>query len=330
MYLKKINFKAFKDYLKNPTDPFLEGNIYITDSVAKYFRFVRTPAAKGEHTVEILYGGTQHEYYSKRYMGDKQFSPNVSLNFMAYVVDGEMLYSASKALNELFPQIKADAKNVQLLSAAGEELEAYLDKTVDIEPDELLDPRYKRRAYESAVEEYVLGNSACGIIFCNFPNLLLNSDNVEMVNFLANPTGWGERYATMKEPLLFDNETAKFFLCIQHCIKQYVKEFEEHPNCFESQCKALMETINGSNSVHITIKANGQTNRIDYPVGLMQSREAFSHKSLPVWGVRKTKIDKFLTENYKDYDHQVIPLKLIANIRNGKGVTWTNPFFEEV
>lgn len=120
MYLKKISFKAFKDYLKNPTDPFLEGNIYITDSVAKYFRFVRAPAAKGEHTVEILYGGTQHEYYSKRYMGNKQFSPNASLNFMAYVVDGEMLYSASEALNELFPQIKADAKNVQLLSAAGE------------------------------------------------------------------------------------------------------------------------------------------------------------------------------------------------------------------
>lgn len=63
MYLKKISFKAFKDYLKNPTDPFLEGNIYITDSVAKYFRFVRAPAAKGEHTVEILYGGTQHQCF---------------------------------------------------------------------------------------------------------------------------------------------------------------------------------------------------------------------------------------------------------------------------
>lgn len=51
MYIKKITFKAFKDYLKNPTDFFLEGNIFISDDIAKYCRLVRTPAAKGEHNV---------------------------------------------------------------------------------------------------------------------------------------------------------------------------------------------------------------------------------------------------------------------------------------
>lgn len=56
MYIKKITFKAFKDYLKNPTDFFLEGNIFISDDIAKYCRLVRTPAAKGEHNVEVLYG----------------------------------------------------------------------------------------------------------------------------------------------------------------------------------------------------------------------------------------------------------------------------------
>lgn len=63
MYLKKINLKAFEDYLKNPTDPFLEGNICITDGVVKYFRFVRTPAQKenmmlrffmAEHKLRII------------------------------------------------------------------------------------------------------------------------------------------------------------------------------------------------------------------------------------------------------------------------------------
>lgn len=49
MYIKKITFKAFKDYLKNPTDFFLEGNIFISDDIAKYCRLVRTPSAKGEH-----------------------------------------------------------------------------------------------------------------------------------------------------------------------------------------------------------------------------------------------------------------------------------------
>lgn len=330
MYLKKINLKAFEDYLKNPTDPFLEGNICITDGVVKYFRFVRTPASKGEHDVEILYGGAQITYHSGCYMRDKKFSSDAPLDFMAYVVDGETLYSASKALNELFPTIKADTKDVQLLAAAGEELEAYLDKTVDIEPDEFLDSRYQRRAYESAVEEYVLGNSACGIIFCNFPNLLRHFYDTEKIDFLANPTGWGERYATMKESLLFDKEITKFMLCVQRCIKQYIKEFEEHPDCFESRCKALMKVIKGCNTVRVTIKVNGQTNRIDYPVCWMRNREAFSHKALPVWGVRKNKIDKFLAENYKDYDHQTIPLKLISSIRNTKGTTWTNPFFEEI
>lgn len=93
MYLKKINLKAFEDYLKNPTDPFLEGNICITDGVVKYFRFVRTPASKGEHDVEILYGGAQITYHSGCCMRDKKFSSDAPLDFMAYVVDGETLYS---------------------------------------------------------------------------------------------------------------------------------------------------------------------------------------------------------------------------------------------
>lgn len=61
----------------------------------------------------------------------------------------------------------------------------------------------------------------------------------------------------------------------------------------------------------------------------------FSTKGLPIRGVRgsKAKIDRFLAENYKDYDHETIPLKLISHIRNNrdrKGTIWTNPFFEEV
>lgn len=103
MYIKKITFKAFKDYLKNPTDFFLEGNIFISDDIAKYCRLVRTPAAKGEHNVEILYGGVQFTYHPECNMGGKEFSSNSSLNFMGYVVDGETIYSASKALHELFP-----------------------------------------------------------------------------------------------------------------------------------------------------------------------------------------------------------------------------------
>lgn len=73
MYIKKITFKAFKDYLKNPTDFFLEGNIFISDDIAKYCRLVRTPAAKGEHNVEILYGGVQFTYHPECNMGGKEF-----------------------------------------------------------------------------------------------------------------------------------------------------------------------------------------------------------------------------------------------------------------
>ena len=72
--------KAFKDYLKNPTDFFLEGNIFISDDIAKYCRLVRTPAAKGEHNVEILYGGVQFTYHPECNMGGKEFSSNSSLN----------------------------------------------------------------------------------------------------------------------------------------------------------------------------------------------------------------------------------------------------------
>lgn len=234
MYIKKITFKAFKDYLKNPTDFFLEGNIFISDDIAKYCRLVRTPAAKGEHNVEILYGGVQFTYHPEYNMGGKEFSSNISLNFMGYIIDGETIYSASEALHELFPKIKTDTTDEQILIAASEELEAYLDTTVHIEPCELLDPRYQRRAYKPAVKKYALGNSACGTIFDNFPNLLHHFYDIEKVNFLANPTGWGERYATMKESLLFDKETVKFMLCVQHCVKQYIKEFEEHTDCYES------------------------------------------------------------------------------------------------
>ena len=120
MYIKKITFKAFKDYLKNPTDFFLEGNIFISDDIAKYCRLVRTPAAKGEHNVEILYGGVQFTYHPECNMGGKEFSSNSSLNFMGYVVDGETIYSASKALHELFPKFKTDTTDEQILIAASE------------------------------------------------------------------------------------------------------------------------------------------------------------------------------------------------------------------
>ena len=335
MYIKKITFKAFKDYLKNPTDFFLEGNIFISDDIAKYCRLVRTPAAKGEHNVEILYGGVQFTYHPECNMGGKEFSSNSSLNFMGYVVDGETIYSASKALHELFPKFKTDTTDEQILIAASEELEAYLDTTVCIEPHELLDPRYQRRAYKPAVKKYALGNSACGTIFDNFPNLLQHFDDIDKVDFLANPTGWGERYATMKESLLFDKEIVKFMLCVQHCVKQYIKEFEEHTDCYESQCETLMDALDGCNIVRIAIKVNGQTYRVDYPAAWMQDYETISTKGLPIRGVRgsKAKIDRFLAENYKDYDHETIPLKLISHIRNNSdrmGTIWTNPFFEEV
>ena len=113
---------------------------------------------------------------------------------MGYIVDGEIIYSASEALHELFPKFKTDTTNEQILIAASEELEAYLDTTVHIEPCELLDPRYQHRAYKPAVKKYALGNSACGTIFDNFPNLLHHFYDIEKVDFLANPTGWGERY----------------------------------------------------------------------------------------------------------------------------------------
>lgn len=255
MYIKKITFKAFKDYLKNPTDFFLEGNIFISDDIAKYCRLVRTPAAKGEHNVEVLYGKVQLTYHPERNISGRYFHSNASLDFMGYIVDGETIYSASEALHELFPKFKTDTTNEQILIAASEELEAYLDTTVCIKPRELLDPRYQRRAYEPAVRKYALGNSACGTIFDNFPNLLQRFGDIDKVDFLANPTGWGERYATMKESLLFDKETVKFMLCVQHCVKQYIKEFEEHTDCYESQCETLMNALDDCNIVRIAIQA---------------------------------------------------------------------------
>lgn len=96
-----------------------------------------------------------------------------------------------------------------------------------------------------------------------------------------------------------------------------------------------MDALNDCNIVRIAIKVNGQTYRVDYPAAWMQDYETISTKGLPIRGFRgsKAKIDRFLAENYKDYDHETIPLKLISHIRNKrdrKGTIWTNPFFEEV
>lgn len=335
MYIKKIDLKAFKNYLKNQTDFFLDGNVCRPNHPVEYFRFVRTSAAKGEHNVEILYGGTQLASYLEPGMRKNQLSFYASLDFMAYVVDGETLYSASEVLSELFPEIIADTMDEKIIVSAAEELEKYLDKTLCIEPHDLINPRCERRAYEPAVEEYFSGNSACGTIFYNFPNLLQRFDNIEKIDFLANPTGWSEKYATIKEPLLFDEKTAKFFLCVQRCIKQYIKEFEEHPDCFESRYKALLKAVSGGDTVHVTIKASGQTYHADCPVECIQNYKKFFREGLWVSHVlgSKVKIKKFLTTNYKDYDNLTIPLKLISHIRNdkdGKDTTWTNPFFEEV
>ena len=119
MYIKKITFKAFKDYLKNPTDFFLEGNIFISDDIVKYCRLVRTPAAKGEHNVEVLYGKVQLTYHPERNISGRYFHSNASLDFMGYIVDGETIYSASEALHELFPKFKTDTTNERFRRIGG-------------------------------------------------------------------------------------------------------------------------------------------------------------------------------------------------------------------
>lgn len=247
MYIKKITFKAFKDYLKNPTDFFLEGNIFISDDIAKYCRLVRTPAAKGEHNVEVLYGKVQLTYHPERNISGRYFHSNASLDFMGYIVDGETIYSASEALHELFPKFKTDTTNEQILIAASEELEAYLDTTVCIKPRELLDPRYQRRAYEPAVRKYALGNSACGTIFDNFPNLLQRFGDIDKVDFLANPTGWEERFAKVLEQSgiwdSFAKEFAEPFVAYLVQARQHPDAFSADPSCWESVCKNLMAAV---------------------------------------------------------------------------------------
>ena len=95
-----------------------------------------------------------------------------------------------------------------------------------------------------------------------------------------------------------------------------------------------MKALDDCDTVRITIKVNGQTKQINYPAHLLQNYKTFSRKGLSARDVcsrcYRNKVEEFLTKNYKDYDHQVIPLKLIPNIQNGKDIVWTNPYFEEV
>lgn len=77
--------------------------------------------------------------------------------------------------------------------------------------------------------------------------LLENFDDSVVVDYLANPTGWEERFAKVLEQSgiwdSFAKEFAEPFVAYLVQARQHPDAFSADPSCWESGCKNLMAAV---------------------------------------------------------------------------------------
>ena len=77
--------------------------------------------------------------------------------------------------------------------------------------------------------------------------LLENFDDSVVVDYLANPTGWEERFAKVLEQSgiwdSFAKEFAEPFVAYLTQTRQHPDAFSADPSCLESVCKNLMAAV---------------------------------------------------------------------------------------
>lgn len=342
MFIEMIDRHMFEEFIRNSAATVLEGNFVTGSANTHYYRIVRVPLAIGEHYVEALYG---HQCYSgPNSMGNTIFSTNDPLEFMAFVVDHKDFYNETYPFLTLFDDSWVNIQPHGTTSSMAAALWQYLDAKTVLDTNDLQETSLQKEAYEKAVTQYVLHSYDIDEETAKtFREFLERIDNTASIEFLANPTGWAERVVDALDNDRYSNgddkpfseSRGKYAVALYRVTKQKIQEFESDPNCWESQCKNLVEATSKCKNVRITIEAGGKKMEVSYPVASIASRQMVCDKLLSIWHIAPQKlgdtVEEFLKENYPNghkyrYD---IPMKLVSRVESGRKVLWVNPFFEE-
>ena len=232
MYCKTITKEIFDSYIANDSDTVLEGVVANTFGNTTFWRFVRVPLAKGEHYVEALY---EQDFGSfPLAMGANHFSIKNGLEFMAFIVDHKETYCKSVEFALLFDDYRQADSN-WVTAEMREKFLAYIEKT------------YTPSAEVMKNKKYVYDRSNDTTSLDVMLKLLEKFDDSVIIDYLANPTGWEERFAKVLEQSgiwdSFAKEFAEPFVAYLVQARQHPDAFSADPSCWESVCKNLMAAV---------------------------------------------------------------------------------------
>ena len=316
MYCKTITKEIFDSYIANDSDSVLEGVVTNTFEGTAFRRFVRVPLAKGEHYVEALY---EQDFGSfPLAMGANHFSIKNGLEFMAFIVDRKETYCKSAAFALLFDDFR------------------QADSTPSAEV--MKNKKFQSLTYDSAVKQYVYDRSNDTTSLDVMLKLLEKFDDSVIIDYLANPTGWEERFAKVLEQSgiwdSFAKEFAEPFVAYLVQTRQYLDAFSADPSCWESICKNLMAAVKDRKNVRLNIVAGGKSMQVVYPAVGIESYDTVKTKNLATYAIsparHQEEVERFLNDNYPNYSskfHYDIPFDSIVSVSSGRKVLWENPLF---
>ena len=244
MYCKTITKEIFDSYIANDSNTVLEGAVTNTFGNTTFWRFVRVPLAKGEHYVEALY---EQDFGSfPLAMGTNHFSIKNGLEFMAFIVDSKETCCKSISLMMLFEDCKQADSN-WVTAEMREKFLAYIEKNYTPSAEVMKDKRFQSMTYDSAIKQYVYDRNNDTTSLDVMLKLLEKFDDSVVVDYLANPTGWEERFAKVLEQSgiwdSFAKEFAEPFVAYLVQTQQHLDAFSADPSCRENVCKNLMAAV---------------------------------------------------------------------------------------
>ncbi len=244
MYLETIDEKAFRSFLSNPAISVLDGNVLDKHHNSNFYRFVRVPLAKGEHYVEALYA--QSSFSFPLAMGVNHFSIKNGLEFMTLIVDHKETYCKTVEFALLFDDYR-QANSNWVTAEMREKFLAYIEKTYTPSAEVMKNKKFQSLTHDSAVKQYVYDRSNDTTSLDVMLKLQEKFDDSVIIDYLANPTGWEERFAKALEQSgiwdSFAKEFAEPFVAYLVQARQHLDAFSADPSCWESVCKNLMAAV---------------------------------------------------------------------------------------
>ena len=215
---------------------------------------------------------------------------------------------------------------------------AYIEKTYTPSAEVMKNKKFQSLTYDSAVKQYVYDRSNDTTSLDVMLKLLEKFDDSVIIDYLANPTGWEERFAKVLEQSgiwdSFAKEFAEPFVAYLVQTRQYLDAFSADPSCWESICKNLMAAVKDRKNVRLNIVAGGKSMQVVYPAVGIESYDTIRTKSLATYAIsparHQEEVERFLNDNYPNYSSKFycdIPFDSIVSVSSGRKVLWENPLF---